>query len=176
MFIDPHDSSLFVFLFQSTWYHYRGVWVCFSFHTIFGCVRTHNLQKGKEKYYSKQQCSDGKEMYKKAWCTCKVVVLLIYCSFAPRCRRRRRIPMWPVDDVLCAAGFNPFFFKFLQINPSMTSNGGLVAGGIVTASNVLSRVLQSCAENGEKTLWNFLAHLTLTLHAPKPKLPHAKNK
>ena len=34
----------------------------------------------------------------------------------------------------------------------MTSNGGLVAGGIVTASNVLSGVLQSCAENGEETL------------------------
>ena len=35
----------------------------------------------------------------------------------------------------------------------MTSNGGLVAGGIVNASNdVLSGVLQSCAENGEETL------------------------
>ena len=27
--------------------------------------------------FTSQSCSDGKEMYKKVWCTCKVVVLLI---------------------------------------------------------------------------------------------------
>ena len=37
-------------------------------------------------------CCDGKEMYKKTWCTCKVVVLLILTRlfWRSRCRRRRR--------------------------------------------------------------------------------------
>ena len=34
--------------------------------------------------FTSQSCSDGKEMYKKTWCTCRVVVLPIktYCFFA----------------------------------------------------------------------------------------------
>ena len=45
--------------------------------------------------FTSKSCSDGKEMYKKAWCTCKVVVLLSCCS---RCRRRRR----------CLSSWGPF--------------------------------------------------------------------
>ena len=48
------------------------------------CPRT--LQNVKLGIFMSYSCSDGKEMYKKAWCTCKVIVLLIqtYCLFASR--------------------------------------------------------------------------------------------
>ena len=44
--------------------------------------------------FTLQSCSDGKEMFKRAWCRCKVVVLPIwtyaYLFAVLRCRRRRR--------------------------------------------------------------------------------------
>ena len=41
-------------------------------------------------YSTSQLCSEGKEMYKKAWCTCRVVVLLIkpIVFWPSRCRCR----------------------------------------------------------------------------------------
>ena len=42
---------------------------------VVACVLPlHNVKLG---IFTSWSCSDGKEMYKKAWCTCKMVVLLI---------------------------------------------------------------------------------------------------
>ena len=43
-------------------------------------------------------CKDGKEIYKKAWCTCRVVVLLYFFFWRSRCSRRRSF----VRSLMCA--------------------------------------------------------------------------
>ena len=57
------------------------------------CLRSSPRQNVRLGTFTLQKWSDGKEMYVKAWCTCKVVVfsnlnLLLFCC--SRCRRRRR--------------------------------------------------------------------------------------
>ena len=45
---------------------------------VFIHVREKNVKLGT---FTWKSCSDSKEMYKKAWCTCKVVGSPIYCCF-----------------------------------------------------------------------------------------------
>ena len=56
--------------------------------------------KSEMSHYPSWSCSDGKEMYKKAWCTCNNVVFLIkpiaFLPFSlPGCRRCLRFLMLP---------------------------------------------------------------------------------
>ena len=48
---------------------YRAIW--FNSSNVCKCIE---VQKGKLRTFTSKSCSDGKEMYKKAWYTCKVFV------------------------------------------------------------------------------------------------------
>ena len=82
------------------------------------------VQKGKEKFvvvclrspqnlkvgnFTLQSCSDGKEVYQKAWCTCKVVVLLIFFFWCSRCRR----PFFILRLMTVAPDFTTVHFNFM---------------------------------------------------------------
>ena len=56
--------------------------------------------------FTSWSCNDGKEMYKKAWCTCRVVVLLIStnCFFCLSRWCRRSIVIWTSDRSLLLNG------------------------------------------------------------------------
>ena len=68
---------------------------------VIACLRpSQNMKLG---IFTGSRAVDGKEMYKKVWCTCKVVVLLIWLS------RRRRIFVFLLFTIHCDESKNRIF-------------------------------------------------------------------
>ena len=87
-------------------------------------------------------CSDGKEIYKRTWCTCKVVVflikkkLLLLCH--SRCRRGRRIRFLKLTRL---EGWSAMAGKLFSIKPilgyhivHMTAFAAWSSGGVKVRS------------------------------------------
>ena len=87
-------------------------------------------------------CSDGKEIYKRTWCTCKVVVflikkkLLLFCH--SRCRRGRRIRFLKLTRL---EGWSAMAGKLFSIKPilgyhivHMTAFAAWSSGGVKVRS------------------------------------------
>ena len=58
----------------------RALWYVMVFSGVANCLAVPVLKKNlKFGHFTSWSCSGGREMYKKAWCTCSVVVLLTNC-------------------------------------------------------------------------------------------------
>ena len=102
-----------------------------------------------------QGCNDGKEMYKKAWCTCKVVVLSIktfYFNFLPFFLRRRC--RW-------------FYCHLENLLPWWRDVTLLLSIKITKSSRVISRVLIPKGSDYDLPYLKFsLNSFSIFLHSP----------
>ena len=116
-------------------WRYREM-LCFKRACVWACLF---FSRGILTSYS---CSDGKEIYKRTWCTCKVVVflikkkLLLFCH--SRCRRGRRIRFLKLTRL---EGWSAMAGKLFSIKPilgyhivHMTAFAAWSSGGVKVRS------------------------------------------